>query len=423
MPPNARRAAPRRGAFARVLLLGLCVASTALAQSPEAILRERIGMTSRRSASGRFIVFGPEELANSELASWADELNAKLEKTTGLKPDFSRRTLRIIVQEDGDPETAIVSGTQGMDAGTIVQRLIIRGYTNAVREDCEELLCRLLLNGNLFNFIDMSAGPPAKPESLTVPRWFSEGVIRNAFPAYRAHDRPAVVQRWKQGESGMLNRLLTSATNPPAAVLDRPLAATFVGWLLSQPDKTNRLNQVFARIASGEPLDAEWLAQVIPGCASGGDVNEAWENWLLHQTYVIRNPGKPTLDVVNRIRAEFILYRGDFGIPMTNGVCERVSIEQVIRERNGDWIPAFARTKIASFRFLAVGRGKDVSEVVEAYCRFLTALGESRDKDTLDTLLKKANDLLAALQRRVEAESRVATETPSPSRGRGPLAD
>ena len=347
------------------------------------------------------MVVGPEESVNMELAGWADNLAARLKKLIGLESPFDNRVFRIVVRQSADEDTGIASGTQQCDEnGRLVQRLVISGYANAVKEDVEEVFCRLLLNG--FVVAKRMHETPENRVKATVPRWLSDGVVQNLTPSAKAQNSRIVVAMWKKGELPSLSKFLNADAQAADAPVDRPLSGVFVAWLLSMPGRGELLDRIFARIAEGEAVSQEWVATLVPGCESVSDLDEKWENWLLRQRHIIYTPGTAAADSISELKSQLLFYRGDFGIPFSTSQSERISLHGLIEERNAGWIPGLVESKCASLRFLAIGKGDEFKDVVEAYCSFLTAVSGKKNPKQLEKLLKTANDKIDSLQTKVE---------------------
>lgn len=340
---------------------------------------------------------GPDGNANMELSAWADDFAGRVEKLVGLAMPFENRTFNIIVSEGKGSDTGVVSGTQQLENNRLTQKLFIEGYTNAVREDAEAVFCRLLLNG----YVAERKPSTGKNQPLSAPRWLAEGIAQNLSPSARARSAKYVLEKWQDAQLATLAYFLDAANDEP---VDRPMSGILVIWLLTLPEKTGLFEKFFERLSGGGAITREWLVTCVPDCESTADLNEKWENWLLKQRLMVFQPGKASPEIVNQLQSELLLYRGEYGIPIKSNVFERITYNELIGECNSIWIPAFVQSKSASLRFLAVGHGEEFSGVVEAYCRFFSALPQNKNRKQLEKLLKKANEGLNAMQKKIAEE-------------------
>jgi hypothetical protein len=362
----------------------------------------RLGLTSRRSTSGHFVIVGSNESANMELAAWADNLADRLEKLIGLRIPYDNRIFRIVVNDNVDGDAA-VNATQQFDGHAFVQRLVINGYTNAVKDDAEDVFCRLLLNC----YVVERTVPPDDDDARripNVPQWLSYGVVQNLHPSARARNTSYVLQKWQHAQLDSLVDFLGSAGDGDAASVDRPMAGIFTAWLLALPDKQRRFDGIFQRLADDKAVTQDWLVTCIPDCNSVADFNEKWDDWMLKQERIVFQPGKVSPESMNQLQAELLLYRGECGIPLRSNVCERIGYRDLIDEHESGWIPGFVESKCASLRFLTVGRGDEFSGVVESYCRFLAALTQKKSRKQMEQLLDKAKGDLDALEKKIANE-------------------
>jgi hypothetical protein len=356
--------------------------------------RLTLGFTSHRSTSGRFIVIGPDGGANMELSIWADDFAGRVEKLLGLTMPFENRTFDIIVSAGTNSGPGVVNGTQQLNNGQLTQKLFIEGYTNAIREDAEEVFCRLLLNG----YIAERKPATGEKQPLSAPRWLADGIAQNLSPSARARSTKYVLEKWQNAQLATLAYFLDGVNDGP---VDRPMAGILVTWLLTLPEKTGLFEKFFERLAGGGAITREWLVTCVPDCESIADLNEKWENWLLKQRLMVFRPGNASPEIVNQLQSELLLYRGEYGIPMKSNVFERITYNELIEESSSQWIPALVQSKSASLRFLAVGHGKEFGDVVESYCRFFTALAQNKSRKQLEKLLKTANEGLNAMQKKI----------------------
>lgn len=357
------------------------------------------------SRSGRFVVTGARSAETMMVARWADETAAKVEQLVGTALPVRRLIARISVHDEAGVDR--VSAAATIQAGALVQRLWILDYDHADVDAADEALCRLLLSRYVFDS-RLAAGkrwPAGLAIDQAVPAWLWRGVARNLYPAMRNRSAKAVEDRWQTGSLMPLSEFLRSAAPAEAAACERELAGSLVAWLASLPDQAEVFKRLFERLADGQAASPEWMSTLIPGASSVPSLEEKWDEWMLRQRRIIREPGKVTPDVMQEFRARLLLYPGDSGIPLTGGegVSHRFPLRDLIARRAEPWIPEFARRKAVGLRLSAVGRGPELEVVVEAYCRFLQALGDRGTPSSLEVLLALAESRLQDLEARMAA--------------------
>jgi len=381
---------------------------------------ERLKLNCIRSVDGRFAVLGPDNVVNLELMNWAREVAEKLERLVGIKMPFQNRVLRIVTVREAPFDVGGVDSGRRIEGSEVVQRLAIRNYGCVDREEAEVALCRLLLDGYVFSArsLDVEGETPdeKRPDvtgddgkQLGAPLWLAQGAFQNLYAGVRSRNNRIAVSRWQEGQLPSPVVLLRSAaktspsgekpeqsahdaavSNGRAVCEDKVLHGMLVAWLVSRADKARCFGAIFRRLGAGRELTAEWFATEVLGGGSAGDIGEQWDVWILRRRRVIFQPGTVDLDTVNRLKAELLLYPGDFGIPLMGNPGEALGFRDLIDHCEAEWIPGFCRRKAASLRLLGIGRGKEFGKVVELYCRFLDLLGRRSGKRFLTRCIEKA---------------------------------
>ena len=94
-------------------------------------------------------------------------------------------------------------------------------------------------------------------------------------------------------------------------------------------------------------------------------------------------------------------------MPMSNGWNQRGDFRDMIEHRRAAWITPFVESKKLSLRTLALGKDNEFQSVVDAYCRFLDALGRGKGRRRLEKLLNEAD----LKMRELHAAPRAASDT------------
>jgi hypothetical protein len=393
------------------------------------------------SSSGHFSVGGTDAKESLLLARWLEETSARVEQITGSSIPFADgETLNFTLHRMGNVEKPSVETTWDVQDGRFLQRLVVLTRTEAVDEDVQGALCLLLLNRYVWAIA--ATNPPGR-QVRSVPHWLSEGLSQNLDAEFRARDAARVFEVWQEGKALSIAAFLEVASRapgtgrtrqprtgeegekkpedspapaeaPPAPVdapppgmtkeMARAMSGVSVTWLLSLSESPARLGRIFARLAAGDPVSAEWLITTIPECRSLADLRERWDDWILRQKRVVHKPGVLTARSVEELRWALLLYPGDCGMPLAGTPNQWVGWRGLIGRRGEPWMPAFAANKSSSLRVSATGRGKEVEDVVECYAEFLEALGKSRSESRLKGLLDKAEQAMKDLESSVRPE-------------------
>jgi hypothetical protein len=353
------------------------------------------------STSGRFVALGPRTDENLIAVRWAEQWARKMEKLSGLRLAGDRRVIRIVIQPPpqalpagasgpalgGEPDCTRVKLTQYVDGARLAQRIEIPGLNCLYGEEGEAAFCRLL-------FCDARIAPS------NFPLWLAVGMVRNLTVERRDESCRLVLDQWRRGGLAPLAQWLGSAETRGAGAegADRAMCGMLAAWMLQLPDRSQKLQAIVERLAQQRTVTADWFATTLFGLQRAADLDSAWDDWLLGQRRVVRLPGRVTPDLVDRMKAELLLYPGDFGIPLKDEPNHPVAWQSLIEERGASWVKVLACTKAGSLRMLAAGRGKDVGETVEFYCRFLDALARGKSRARLQKLLREAERSLAIFE-------------------------
>jgi len=355
-------------------------------------------------------------MSNLFLLKWTEEIAGKVENIVGIKMPFRRRELRIVarspfVRQEGRSDlsredkaaSGLVTTDQEVVGRKIVQRLTVYNHENVDREDAEQALCSLLLDGYVTD-IQIETGESVQEgarKSDITPLWLSQGLAQNLDSVLKGRNVRNVLGRWEKGRVVPLGEIVRSKPgdrNYP----DKSLCGLLVAWILSLPNRTECFHRIFERLAEGKDISPEWFASCIDGCGSDTDLENRWNNWICRQKRVVYEPGLVTGCLINELRAELLLYPGGFGIPSSGKLGQRIHLRDLIKEREARWLPAFCDSKRAALRILAAGRGEEFADVVDSYCRFLVALGKRKSRRSLERLVRKAEQKLKELEKTVK---------------------
>ncbi|MDP6490863.1 MAG: hypothetical protein QGG69_03705 [Kiritimatiellia bacterium] len=358
-----------------------------------------------RTPSRRFVILGPETLDNMKAGRWAEAMTDRVESILSESLPFDRREIRIVIR----PPTSVSTGTvteaecgplaltRKLEAGRLVQRMVVPRVDCLAADPVRMAFCRFLLEG----FVTPVRMGAAAPE---VPRWLIVGVMRNLGREQRQTDAFAMVREWREGRVPPLADWLKRADLEWNEATDGPISALLLAWLVEASKGKDRMRRLSDHIAAETMLQADWLAaELVAEGASISDLEMGWDAWIMRQQRKVFLPGSTPPVVLRQLSGELLLYPGAFGIPLSSGIERGAGFDALIRQRKADWIDAFCLAKQVSLRALAVGRGAMVQGTVERYTAFLDALVRGKRTSRLERLLSEAeaarHELAAAMKR------------------------
>lgn len=366
-----------------------------------------------RNASGDIWVGGGSSREQLVVLRWAQDLILRVEALTGITRTTHDRTLGITIGDRTPEAPASADALQAHIDGRIEQRLRISGLATLEPRVLDVALCGLLVWGYVLDHGDglgslTNVGAwVATDVPAAVPGWFILGVSGNLFPDGRAGSSERIWQAWRQGHLPSLATFLRNpdtslppdaigATNAPSLAQD--YATLVVEWLAAQAPRAHRFDRLFARLASGGALSPEWLAADMADGQGVADLEERWDRWMLTQPRRILAPGTTRAADVRRLQAELMLTRGHQGVPDEAALPLRFPISDLAAHAGARWIPNVANARILKLRTLALGRGPEFQQTVEAWCRYLEAMARGARPRRVTPLLAAAETAQAQLE-------------------------
>lgn len=360
----------------------------------DASLRRVGDLIHTRSASGCVTVIGTDSVQCYAVMRWAERTSEKLVRTLGVDLPYTRRSALVVALRDDDGEGHRAVLTPG-SAVAARRRLAIYDADAVDMDLAREALCRLVA-GELVRVRTAAPGEAggAPPEA---PAWLSRGLSLYLHSGRRPECRDRLMAQWQAGGGVGVADILAGA----AADEDRltpAVHAMFVDWLLSMPDRAVRMDALLSRLGARQPVDAAWLASIVPGIETASAVEERWAEWVAQRRYVIYEPGVITAQSAALLDSALLLVRGDSGIPLAETIANgALAWEELVDLRREPWIGDFALQKEADLRLLAVGRGPEFNAVIEAYAVFLKGLRRRASERRLRALLDRARAARARL--------------------------
>ena len=312
---------------------------------------------------------------------------------------FSDRTVRIILRRQADAQDELINLKEEFIAGDLVQSLVVRDYHQVNAEEARESLCRLLLGGYLTSTKKRQSRRQGDVRIRDhVPQWLSTGIAQNLDPGLREVNTIAAVRRWEKGRLMSVSGLLSFSSKDGGKKVDPLMSSVFVSWLTGFKERKKRFELIFRRLDEGKDISAEWIAHLIPGCKTAGDVEDQWDYWIHGRRRVIYRPGIATKDTVRMLRDRLLLYPGNSGIPLDVNPGRMIRVSDLIGMRDEEWMRLFCQRKSDELRLFVAGRGDEVGTVVKAYCVFFDALAGKGDEKKLRNLLAAAEKSLKEIK-------------------------
>jgi hypothetical protein len=359
-----------------------------------------------KSNCGRFVVLGTNRVWAVHLLRWAREMTDEAERLTGLPMAFRGRTLEITLGDAG-PDAARVTTVQAMTPAGLVQRLVIADYRGADLEEAEAGICRLLLGGRVADLALRGGTVPGGGTGGTwwdVPEWFYRGLARNLYPGLRADNAATVLGTWRTGRLPTLERLL-NGTPPPGGedrALYRAAWGLLIGLVRERPDEEAVFDRWVRLAAAGGKLDADAVAAALSG-GRQDDLQEAWENWIVRQKRIVREPGVTAAADVVSLKNLLLVYPPEQG--RAGWATGRVlALEYLVEHRGEDWVADVAREKALALQLLSAGRGEAFAAAAGVFVDFFTRLAAQEEPAELLRLLREGRLRLAALDAAGTAE-------------------
>lgn len=412
---EAGRAPGRGRGPARAALVFLAAALAVLPEARGADRRrgapppaDRTGATAI-STTRRFVASGLGSADNVDLAISAEESADKLAELVGARIPFGRaHYVQLAARQDDRAGRGSVVKAQGWVDRQLSQKLIITNPFTVDQEDVLEGLCWLLLN----RFVVVRQTTPQRQTRLgAVPDWLAVGLAQNLYAALRARNSYVVVRRWERGDAVPLSEVAAFEYLPPGRWSEKAFCGLAVGLVLSQPRAPDLFTEMFARLARGEDLTAEALAEILFGEKDVRELEKQWDLWIARQTQVRRAWGGVSEERLEAVRALSTIDIAELGAA-GEGVPPGLSLRDLIERRNAPWMPKVALVLALRVRGLAVGEAPEFREVVEPYGEFFDALAASKPppRRRLEALLDRAESLRAEFEEDLAERTRYVSQ-------------
>jgi hypothetical protein len=357
------------------------------------------------SATGRFVVEGTDNLANSQYTRWAEDTATRLERLLGLTfPSGKRETAVEIILVSGATAGPSLSVRCVRESG-LKRILTINEARQPDYELMQDGLCRLLLAGCMEDR-RRASGLPAGGQD--VPQWFSMGLAQNLFAENRVRNRRIVTKWVPETDRPALSAVLQWRILPEGWPRNRALCGMAVYWMGTLREGGGFYVAMLDRLAGDHPLTAGWVTAQIAPSGSAGSAERDWRDWLARQGQAIQEFGELSGVLLDQLRAEL-----DLVVPaapeaaVLGGGSRRLAPEEVVAERpRTALLRQAAAEKIQRLRRLTLGKAPEFVEIGEAYGRFYEAVSRNAWTPLIRYRLARAHsafDRLAELTRAREA--------------------
>lgn len=324
------------------------------------------------SSTHRFIASGMTAGENVSLAAAAEEVTGKIEGLLGLRlPVFRAQPLQLLARTAEATERGHIIKAQGWVDGRLSQKLIIANPAKADQEDVLEGLCWLLLN----RYVIVRQTPAQRGERLgTVPDWLASGLAQNLYLVLRARNSRVVVRRWERGEALSAADILGLEYLPEGRWSEKAFAGVAFDWLASSPKPSAVFESLFSRLAAGEKITPDALADIMTGQnVNLGELEKGWDLWIAQQTQIRRYWGGFPEEKLGDLRALLTVRPEELGVTL-EGVPEVLTLAGLIDRREEPWVSGLAARLGLKIRALGLGETAEFRAVVERYGAFLDAL-------------------------------------------------
>lgn len=356
------------------------------------------------SASGRFVVAGPDAVANSQYTRWAEDTATRLERLLGVTfiPVKRVPTVRIVLLT-GTPSGAAIEVQRRRVNGFVERELRVNDALSPDYEWLQARLCELLVDSCLDS---RRRGSGPETDAGTVPQWLTMGLAQNLAAETRVRNR-RIVTRWMTPPvCPRLTEILQWYTLPEGWPRYRALCGMAVYWMGTLREGGQVYADMLDRLAANQPLTVNWVAAQAAHPGSPAAMEQAWQDWLARQGQAIQDFGELSSALLDQLKAEV-----DLNVPLGTGslagVTRRLAPADVIAERERlPQVALAAAEKIHGIRRLTLGKAPEFVEIGEAYGSFYSAVARGAWTMTLRIRLARAEaafDRLDKLTRAREA--------------------
>ena len=231
-----------------------------------------------------------------------------------------------------------------------------------------------------------------------IPVWLINGILQNFSQLRKIYNSDLLLESWENGLVPAISLFISGRAGTDKNAIEdemfnNAIAGLFIKWITSFPNSTVLFQKIRMGIIEGKAKDPDWFAISVFNKESCSDMNDAWDRWMLKQKQMIYRPGYLSTYTLRHLKKLLVLRIGMDGIPDSEEIPEGASFEWLIGKREESWIPVFVSSRVMALKLVAIGRGKEIEEAVNAYCCFLNSLNSKKSEKILRKYLEMGNNL------------------------------
>lgn len=334
------------------------------------------------SSSGRFLVVGPDSARNAGFTRWAEATAAQCETLLGVPLPFSRtQPLELVLTESAAPGMTVSAVRR--EGGAVVLAI-----APAVGVDHDALHDAFVLR-MLCAVVEGRRQGGGKPVAdREIPPWLVAGLAGNLDRGQLAWHRSLLAASGADQELTPIADVLGWTTLPAGWHGPRALCSLATAWILGFNGAQQKL---LDRLAAGEALSPQWLAEKVVGVGSVPRLESQWRAWRIRQDRTIQEFGTLSSGLIRELRALLPLPLHE---PFSGEPAEIVGASR----RRLPGLAALAQEKIQQIRTLTLGKAPEFVAAGERYCLFYDGVARGAWSITLRHRLAAADAALARLE-------------------------
>lgn len=366
------------GRFLLVVISGIAMAPAlpARAQTEGFLRPAEPGSPGAASRTQRFVFRDFDRGDGTMLAAWIEDVAAAVESQVGRNLPFRRfEMVRVSAAQGADGADGSVYAGQGFADSLLQQRIVLTNPERVSEDAFREAMVKVLLERYVL------AAAPSKRDSaepMRVPDWLAVGMAHTIDTARKRSDAEFVVDRWRQGDSRTVEECLRWVRLPPGASNDKAFCGLLVSWLSRDLQGRLRWYDVLLRIADGDAIDLEWIADTVLHADSALAVEKQWDLWLARQTLVHRNLGTVDPDRIDRVRDLLDIRLTDYGFSASPGAPDRLTVYDLADRREEAWAQRIADRLSGKLQAVSIGQAPEFVTVIDAFRDALLAVARGR---------------------------------------------
>ena len=332
------------------------------------------------SRTQRFVFRDFDRGDGTMLAAWVEEVATAVESRVGRVLPFRRfEMVRVSAAQGVDGADGSVYAGQGFADSLLQQRVVLTNPERLSESAFREAMVQMLLERYVL------AASPSKRDSaaaLRVPDWLAVGMAHTTDTERRKSDAEFVVEQWRAGESRTVEECLRLVRLPAGASDENAFCSLLVAWLSRDLRGPLRWYDVLLRIADGDAVDLEWIADTVLHADGTLEVEKQWDLWLARQTLVHRKLGVVDPERIDRVRDLLDIQLTDYGFSASPGAPDRLTVYDLVDRRDEAWAQRVAYLLSGKLQAVSIGQAPEFVAVTDAFRDSLLAIAPGRRRGT-----------------------------------------